>query len=156
LPGDLGRPILNAGAAANTTGPPIGLEAEAQHIAQEAEAARVSRLLAHTNQPPQPVGIVARAVTTIQAGPTPPPPVEAGAAEKMQDRKTAFVPAALITGIRSDLPGRITAQVTEAVHHSPTGKYLLIPQDAKLIGQYDSSLVFGQGSQPLVICPEPL
>ena len=35
------------------------------------------------------------------------------------------IPAALITGIRSDLPGQITAQVTEAVYDSPTGKYLL-------------------------------
>ena len=54
------------------------------------------------------------------------------------------IPAALITGIRSDLPGQITAQVTEAVYDSPTGKYLLIPQGAKLIGQYDSSVAFGQ------------
>jgi type IV secretion system protein TrbI len=54
------------------------------------------------------------------------------------------IPAALITGIRSDLPGQITAQVTEAVYGSPTGKYLLIPQGAKLIGQYDSSVAFGQ------------
>ena len=39
----------------------------------------------------------------------------------------AVIPAALITGIRSDLPGQVTAQVTEHVYDSPTGKYLLIP-----------------------------
>jgi len=60
------------------------------------------------------------------------------------------IPAALITGIRSDLPGEITAQVTEAVYDSPTGKYLLIPQGAKLIGQYDSSVAFGQSRVLLV------
>jgi type IV secretory pathway VirB10-like protein len=47
----------------------------------------------------------------------------------------AVIPAALITGIRSDLPGEITAQVTENVYDSPTGKYLLVPQGARLIGQ---------------------
>ena len=40
----------------------------------------------------------------------------------------AVIPAALITGIRSDLPGQITAQVTENVYDSPTGSRLLIPQ----------------------------
>ena len=40
----------------------------------------------------------------------------------------AVIPAALLTGLRSDLPGQITAQVTEAVYDSPTGKILLIPQ----------------------------
>ena len=40
-----------------------------------------------------------------------------------------MIPAALITGIRSDLPGQITAQVTENVYDSPTGSLLLIPQD---------------------------
>ena len=50
----------------------------------------------------------------------------------------AVIPAALITGIRSDLPGQITAQVTENVYDSPTGRILLIPQGTRLIGQYDS------------------
>jgi len=56
----------------------------------------------------------------------------------------AVIPAALITGIRSDLPGQVTAQVTEHVYDSPTGKYLLIPQGSKLIGVYDSQVAFGQ------------
>src|SRR3546814_5277899 len=45
----------------------------------------------------------------------------------------------LITGIRSDLPGQITAQVTVNVYDSPTGRILLIPQDSRLIGEYDRS-----------------
>ena len=60
------------------------------------------------------------------------------------------IPAALITGIRSDLPGQVTAQVTENVYDSPTGKYLLIPQGAKLIGLYDSQIAFGQDRVLLV------
>ena len=56
----------------------------------------------------------------------------------------AVIPAALITGIRSDLPGQITAQVTENVYDSPTGRILLIPQGTRLIGQYDNGVGFGQ------------
>jgi antirestriction protein ArdC len=49
-----------------------------------------------------------------------------------------------ITGIRSDLPGQITAQVTEPVFDSPTGRVKLVPQGARLIGIYDSQVAFGQ------------
>jgi type IV secretion system protein VirB10 len=56
----------------------------------------------------------------------------------------SIIPAALITGIRSDLPGQITAQVTQNVYDSPTGRILLIPQGARLIGEYDSQIAAGQ------------
>ncbi len=107
------------------------------------------------------------------------PPLDTGSAQNMQDRKLAFVnadadrqtvspdrvqekaspyvlqagsviAAALITGIKSDLPGSITAQVTENVYDSPTGAHLLIPQGARLIGQYDSQVAFGQSRVLLV------
>ncbi|MGE0521619.1 MAG: TrbI/VirB10 family protein [Variibacter sp.] len=110
---------------------------------------------------------------TTLAVPAEAPPVDPNSAQNMQDRKLAFVngpvdrrtvsadrlanpaspyvvqagtviPAALITGIHSDLPGQVTAQVTEHVYDTPTGKFLLIPQGARLIGQYDSQVAFGQ------------
>ena len=56
----------------------------------------------------------------------------------------SLIPAALITGIRSDLPGQVTAQVTQNVYDSPTGRTLLIPQGARLIGEYDSEIAAGQ------------
>jgi type IV secretion system protein TrbI len=62
----------------------------------------------------------------------------------------AVIPASLITGLRSDLPGEVTAQVTEDVYDSPTGKFLLIPQGARLIGQYDAQIAFGQSRALLV------
>ena len=62
----------------------------------------------------------------------------------------AVIPAALLTGLRSDLPGPVTAQVTEDVYDSPTGKILLIPQGARLIGQYDAQIAFGQSRALLV------
>jgi type IV secretory pathway VirB10-like protein len=56
----------------------------------------------------------------------------------------AVIPAALITGIRSDLPGQIAAQVTENIYDSPTGRLLLVPQGTRIIGQYDNAVQFGQ------------
>jgi type IV secretion system protein VirB10 len=56
----------------------------------------------------------------------------------------SIIPAALITGVRSDLPGQITAQVTANVYDSPTGRIPLIPQGARLIGEYDSEIAAGQ------------
>ena len=54
------------------------------------------------------------------------------------------IAASLITGINSDLPGRVIAQVTENVYDAVTGGHLLIPQGARLIGSYDSVIAFGQ------------
>lgn len=56
----------------------------------------------------------------------------------------SVISASLITGLRSDLPGLITAQVTAQVFDSPTGRILLIPQGSRLIGSYDSVVAFGQ------------
>ncbi|KEQ53254.1 TrbI/VirB10 family protein [Sphingobium chlorophenolicum] len=56
----------------------------------------------------------------------------------------SLIAASLITGLRSDLPGLIIAQVTERVFDSATGRILLIPQGARLIGSYDSVVAFGQ------------
>jgi type IV secretion system protein TrbI len=176
LPGDLGKPILNAGAPA--PGMPSGAAGpspEEQRIAQEQEAARTSHLFVTTNV----------ATTT----PTPPPSLMAGSPPPAtangstdlasQDHKLAFlngnidrrttssdriqppasqfvlqaggvIPASLITGLRSDLPGQVTAQVTEDVYDSPTGRFLLIPQGARLVGQYDAQIAFGQSRALLV------
>jgi len=56
----------------------------------------------------------------------------------------SVIPAALITGIQSDLPGQVTAQVTQNVFDSATGRTLLIPQGSRLIGAYDSKIAAGQ------------
>jgi type IV secretory pathway VirB10-like protein len=62
----------------------------------------------------------------------------------------AVISAALITGIRSDLPGQITAQVTENIYDSPTGRVLLVPQGTRVVGQYDNNVQFGQSRVLLV------
>jgi type IV secretion system protein VirB10 len=56
----------------------------------------------------------------------------------------SVIAASLITGLRSDLPGLVIAQVTERIFDSATGRVLLIPQGARLVGSYDSVVAFGQ------------
>ncbi len=157
LPGDLGRPILNAGAPA----PAIAPDPEQQRIAQEQEAALTSHLFATTNvgqispasfQAPAPAQAAAVATAAssdltsqdhklaflngnIDRRTVSPDRVEASASPYVL-QAGAVIPAALITGLRSDLPGQVTAQVTEDVYDSPTGKILLIPQGARLIGHW--------------------
>ncbi|RXT54187.1 TrbI/VirB10 family protein [Bradyrhizobium betae] len=178
LPGDLGRPILAAQGQSPTIGV-TAPDMEQQRRDQEAEAARVSHVFASTNgrevRPPAAVAQGsdrnAPSISTTNS--------DDGSAQNGQDRKLAFVnasvdrrtvspdrvtrpaspyivqagtviPGALITGIRSDLPGQITAQVTESVFDSPTGRLQLIPQGARLIGVYDSQVAFGQSRVLLV------
>ena len=178
LPGDLGRPILAAQGQSPTVGV-TAPDLEQQRRDQETEAARVSHVFASTNgrevRPPaaatQGSDRNAPSISTTNS--------DEGSAQNGQDRKLAFVnasvdrrtvspdrvsrpaspyivqagtviPGALITGIRSDLPGQITAQVTENVFDTPTGRYLLVPQGARLIGIYDSQVTFGQARVLLV------
>ncbi len=61
-----------------------------------------------------------------------------------------LISASLITGLESDLPGLVVAQVTQNVYDTVTGRMLLIPQGSKLIGTYDSVVAFGQ-SRALVV-----
>ena len=180
LPGDLGRPILNAqnGGPVPVIGAPssgpAGPSPEEQRRAQELEAARTARLFASAETRPannpttaQPATSAALQPDLASLGLAPPP-----ATPSAQDRQLAFlnqtpdkrtvspdrvaapasknvlqagavIAAALITGIRSDLPGQITAQVTENVYDSPTGHILLIPQGTRVIGQYDNGVGFG-------------
>ena len=62
----------------------------------------------------------------------------------------SVIAASLITGINSDLPGLVVAQVTENVYDTVTGSALLIPQGARMIGTYDSVVAFGQSRALLV------
>jgi len=62
----------------------------------------------------------------------------------------SVIAASLITGVSSDLPGQVTAQVTENVYDSVTGQILLVPQGSRLIGTYDSVVAFGQSRALLV------
>ncbi|HQR89000.1 MAG TPA: TrbI/VirB10 family protein, partial [Caulobacter sp.] len=196
LPGDLGRPMLNAGVhpeplpgapapAAPAPDPEAQrLAQERQRLAQEREAARASRLFANETQTSAegggpvagvPSGSPDSVLRDVAAAAGGGPSAPASDAERRlaflngnADRRTAsaealqapispftvqagaVIAAAMVTGLRSDLPGQITAQVTENVYDSPTGRILLIPQGARLIGQYDAEVAFGQSRALLV------
>jgi type IV secretion system protein TrbI len=170
LPGDLGRPIATVeGHLA-----PIGLDAEQQRANQEIEAARTSKVFASTTTPVAPPHAASQETATKTAPSSDETFTQNGQDSKLLfvngpvDRRTTtpdrlsrpvspfvvqagtIIPAALITGIRSDLPGQITAQVTEPIFDSPTGRSKLIPQGARLIGIYDSQVAFGQSRVLLV------
>jgi type IV secretion system protein TrbI len=169
-PGDLGRPIVTAEGQSG----PIGLDAAQQRANQETEAARTSKVFASTTAAVTPQHAASQETPTNTASSS-----DEAFAQNGQDRKLLFVnapvdrrttapdrlsrpaspfvvqagtviPAALITGIRSDLPGQITAQVTENIYDTPTGRARLIPQGARLIGVYDSQVAFGQSRVLLV------
>ena len=155
--------------AGQATDPRIAAREQArQRIVQERDTARTSRLFLGeaTNSgsadavPAQPVLAAPR--PDIVAGPAATADGKRGFMTVAADRTTvsnarivapvspnilqagSIIPAALITGIQSDLPGQITAQVTQNVYDSPTGRILLIPQGSRLIGEYDSEVSAGQ------------
>lgn len=168
LPGDLGGPILDAQNRGQPVTPPAMATpardpAEERRLAEE-EAARLSTVFFQSGP---------RVATTPGSNMPGLAGFDLGGQPATQDRHTAFlngpverqtvsmdrimapaspyilqagavIPAAMITGIRSDLPGQITAQVTENVYDSPTGSLLLIPQGTRIIGQYDAGVQFGQ------------
>lgn len=171
-----GQPVPTPGVAA----PNPGLSPEEQRRIQELESARTARLFASTDTrtaaatPSQTTPGVQPTPDLTSLGLAPPPTTPTA-----QDRQNAFlnaaadrrtvapdrvaapaspnvlqagavISAALITGIRSDLPGQITAQVTENIYDSPTGRILLVPQGTRVIGQYDNNVQFGQSRVLLV------
>ncbi len=174
LPGDLGRPILSAQNAGQPVAPPVvptpGVDEAEQRRRAEEEAARTSTVFFQARggslAPAGSTGMPAQG----DAGFNIPGQASQPTAQDKQlaflngpvDRRTtspdrvtapaspfvlqagAVIPAALITGIRSDLLGQITAQVTEPIYDSPTGRILLVPQGTRIIGQYDNNVQFGQ------------
>lgn len=149
--------------------------AERQRLAAEEQAARSSALLVQLAK----TAPIASPIIPAPPNPIALPAAEAGAAAGTgpHDRKLEFVrtasgdinphsvavpaspwtlsagtviPASLITGLKSDLPGLVVAQVSENVRDSATGRTILVPQGARLIGEYDSVVAFGQERALLV------
>jgi len=180
MPGDLGRPIVNSGAPAPGMGnatatseqQQIAQEQEAARVSSLFATTGAGQTVAAELQAPAPTAATAESAAAASAA-------TLASNLTSQDHKLAFlnestdrttvssdrltapasqyvlqagavIPAALITGLRSDVPGQITAQVTENVYDSPTGRILLIPQGARLVGQYDAQIAFGQSRALLV------
>lgn len=59
-------------------------------------------------------------------------------------RAGAVIPATMLSGINSDLPGQITAIVAQDVRDTAIGRHVLIPQTSRLVGTYGSDVKYGQ------------
>ena len=150
--GDMGEAILKAekraGVTAQASAPtaklPFRPDAETDAIraerlrqAQAAIRAKESKVFFALNnvqaKAPTAKGVNAMG-TALQEEPTSPYQLMAG----------TIISASLITGINSDLPGVVMAQVTENIYDTVTGYTLLVPQGARLMGRYDSQIAQGQ------------
>jgi type IV secretion system protein VirB10 len=171
LPGDLGRPIveqqreqaessLQPASPVAAAGPDRAVALREQRAAAE-QAARASSVVVQLSGGKQATAPDALAPSPQQAQAT---ALAANAGLQLGDwsRSEAnqglvtepasrwmisagsIIPAALLTGLNSDLPGMVLAQVTENVRDSLTGRAVLIPQGARLIGRYDSGVSYGQ------------
>jgi type IV secretion system protein VirB10 len=178
LPGDLGPPILHAEQGSNT--PAGTNAANQQLIQEQDSARTSSLFVQTASASTALQQGQASSVTPGQSNSAAGNQTAGSSSDQnMQDQKLAFlngpsdaptvssdrlaptaspyiiqagtlIPAALMTGIKSDLPGQITAQVTENVYDSPTGQYLLIPQGARLIGEYNSEVAYAQTRVQLI------
>jgi type IV secretory pathway VirB10-like protein len=160
LPGDLGRPILNARNAAEAAAAPVGSpagpdsqsrevdprQAELERRRAEADAARTSKLLLNQGSASVTEGLaVASGASAVR---------NAAAAYSATSGGTllagAVIEASLVTGIRSDLPGPVLGQITADVHDTRTGRTLLVPKGSRLIGIHTAQVAQGQSRLQVV------
>jgi type IV secretory pathway VirB10-like protein len=116
---------------------PILVQAAANGSAAGQQAAAASEVAQGQNGRsafPQQSMTAAQAQTTARQAPVSPYEVLAG----------SVIPATLVTGINSDLPGTLIGQVNQNVYDSKTGQYLLIPSGSKIVGRFDAQVVAGQ------------
>jgi type IV secretory pathway VirB10-like protein len=170
LPGDLGRPILRAQERAGATTASASVDAaaaERQQRLADLKVARESGLMAQTTTGRSSVAPIASEGAAALTGAPAVGATPAGSRKEQfaSARDTggdvnsgglvapvspnsllagSVIAASLITGLNSDLPGMVTAQVTQNVFDTVTGNILLVPQGARLIGKYDSVVAFGQ------------
>ncbi|MEN5229776.1 TrbI/VirB10 family protein [Brevundimonas naejangsanensis] len=157
LPGDLGRPILNARNAAKegqvqtgALGGPVietleadARQAELERRRAEADAARISNLL-----------LIQSGSSLAQSAPVAVGAPTGGNAAAATSSGTllagAVIEASLVTGIRSDLAGPVLGQITADVHDTRTGRTLLVPKGSRLIGTHTAQVVQGQSRQQVL------
>lgn len=164
LPGDLGRPILARQRLDDEAGfSPAQVRVPASDPQEEARLrAEADRLAARQSAVLMPVGAkdrggAATGASVLQRAPIPgsATPVREQASDVSEHRIQAaaspwiisggsILSASLITGINSDVPGLVVAQITENAFDSITGKTLLIPQGSRIIGAYETDTSFGQ------------
>ncbi|MDR7229878.1 type IV secretion system protein VirB10 [Caulobacter sp. BE264] len=168
LPGDLGRPILAAQRAQGADGAGGGVDG-APALAPVAarppvEPALDTRTAVRRAAAPSDLFVagapgrgVTRGASPLAAGISTPQDPRTTSLERLQAPASPYllqagtvIPAALITGLSSDTPGVAVAQVTQDVHDSLGGGYLLIPAGARLVGTYEAAIKTGQSRLSVV------
>ena len=174
LPGDLGRPILAHQRKLAGEGEALPADPAADAAAAAREKALADQAAARQSAVLMSLGgrggaadllgagtasVSAKPGETVQAaagiGPATGNTAAAGTTEVSAHRiqppaspwivsSGSIIAANLVTGLDSDLPGIVVAQVSENVYDSITGRTLLIPQGARLLGRYESNIAFGQ------------
>jgi len=142
LPGDLGGPTLDAGVQYDLPPP------SAAPPPPPVDPARQRGEAVAAPEPAQPSPVMQAGLTAALSNESSARLVAASSPYILQSG--SIIAAALVTGIKSDVEGQITAQVTSHVYDSPTGRILLIPQGSKLIGSYESGIGFGQDRLALI------
>ncbi|CAN5253405.1 TrbI/VirB10 family protein [soil metagenome] len=165
LPGDLGRPMLSAQRARGldasaapseqtmslpppVTARPVERPVAVDQAVQAWQAARKAGLFAAATvkggEQTSPAASVGAAVASIADE-------RATSPERLQPPASPYllqagsiIPAALVTGLRSDAAGLAIAQVSQDVFDSLGGHHLLIPAGSRLIGQYETATHVGQ------------
>lgn len=157
VPGDLGQPILERRREAEAmggskleggAGEGAAIE-EGARGASEKRAALLSGVLVQSETPASP-GLAPVALPSGGSGSATAAPAGEAQAAKRTLSAGSVIPASLLTGVNSDIPGIVVAQVTEPVRDSATGGTVLIPQGARLVGSFDNKVAFGQQRALLV------
>jgi len=160
LPGDLGRPILAAQRAQAPDGvgvlPAVDPSPETGAIARPVDPEREARAAVRRAAGQSGLFVAGRPDVGGPAAGEAPAKVAAQdprttSVERLQAPASPYVlqagaviPAALVTGLRSDAPGVAIAQVTQDVYDSLGGGFLLIPAGARLVGEYEAEVKSGQ------------
>lgn len=164
LPGDLGRPMLSAQRARGLKAPassPDPAMSQPPPIPRPADRAMSPDKAVQAREAARLAGLFATAATRRAEPPMPTAPLDVAGARVADARATSperlqapaspyllqagsIIPAALVTGLRSDAAGLAIAQVSQDVFDSLGGHHLLIPAGSRLIGQYETATHVGQ------------
>lgn len=125
--------------------PPDPAEAEAMQADRSAIGFQLTQQLGAQPVAPAPLARQHQGpLTALQQDPRDQQPAPAARDGNRALHPGAVIPASLVTALNSEAPGPVIAQVTQSIYDSATGRTLLIPQGARLIGDYKSSSRYGQ------------
>lgn len=152
VPGDMSPENVDwsADAPSYTHPPAADPELDAERDAERAGLFFALRDAPRSGAFPEPQAVQPPASPLTAVSPVPPDSTTPAVAGERMLFPGAVISASLITDLNSESPGPVIAQVTQTVHDSATGRIPLIPQGARLVGDYRSSTRYGQSRVAIV------